>query len=83
MTDYRPIPCAAYDRYERAIMHRERLILAWTAEDGGSRIGRVEPVDLRTRAGAEFLLVRWADGHQEDIRLDRILRCEPPARSRQ
>ena len=70
MTDYKPISCANYDRFEIAIMHRESLRLIWNEENVVyDRV--VTPVNLQTESGAEFLVVRGEDGMQR-IRLDHI-----------
>lgn len=70
MTDYIPIPCGQYDRYEVAIMHRRPLRLTWHA---GNVVYRrtVEPIDLQTRNGEEFLVCR-RESETFSIRLDQI-----------
>lgn len=73
MTDYTPIPCDLYSRYELAIIQARRLRLSWTDEGGGAHLSVVVPVDLQTRSGhGEFLIARDAEGRQLEIRLDRI-----------
>jgi Rho-binding antiterminator len=72
-TDYIPIDCGLYNEYELAIMHNERLRLSWRDPDGNTRIGIITPIDLRTRSGAEFLVVTEGDGETFTIRLDRIV----------
>ena len=79
MSDYRPIPCEVYDRYERAILHRDRLRLSWRDDAGQSHLETVVPEDLETRAGEEFLLGHTLDGAPRRLRLDRILEAEPLA----
>ncbi len=69
-TDYQPIDCDLYSEYESAIVLRQRMQLAWRGDDGLLHLETVTPVDLQTRARAEYLLV--SDARQ--IRLDRILR---------
>jgi len=74
-TDYRPIACANYDQYEIAILHRRRLHLAW--DDGNVAYDRiVTPLNLRTAAGEEFLVMRLPDGEVREVRLDHIRRVE-------
>lgn len=74
-TGYRPIACASYDQYEIAIMHRRRLHLIW--DEGNVTYDRiVTPLNLRTTAGEEFLVMRLADGEDREVRLDRIRRVE-------
>ena len=76
MSDYRPIPCEVYDRYERAIMHRDRLRLSWRDDSGQAHLETVVPDDLETRAGEEFLLAHGLDGSLRRVRLDHILEAE-------
>lgn len=74
-TDYTPIPCARYDVYEIAIRRRRRLRLSWE-EHGRTHCEAVTPLDLETRAGAEYLVARGADGGARRMRLDRIRAAE-------
>ncbi len=74
MTDYTPIPCSQYDRYEVAVMHRRRLQLTWHADNIVYR-RIVEPIDLQTRNSEEFLICR-KDGKTFSIRLDQIRKAE-------
>jgi Rho-binding antiterminator len=72
---YVPIPCARYDFYEIAIMHRSRLRLGW--QDGKvSYEQEVTPLNLETRDGEEFLILCDADGIRREVRLDRIRHAE-------
>lgn len=74
-TDYRPIACASYDQYEIAILRRRRLHLVW--DEGNVTFDRiVTPLNLRTAAGEEFLVMRLADGDVREVRLDRVRRIE-------
>lgn len=76
MSDYKPISCGNYDRFEVAIMHREKLHLVW--QDDNVYYDRVVmPLNLETRSGEEFLLVRTQEGEVQTIRLDRIRKMEP------
>ena len=72
-TDYVPVDCGLYSEYELAIMHRDRLRLSWHDFAGNAHIGVVLPTDLRTRNGAEYMVVTEQDGSMLEIRLDRIL----------
>lgn len=74
MTDYTPVPCRQYDRYEVAIMHRRRLRLTWHVENIVYR-RLVKPIDLRTRNGEEFLIC-CDNGQTYSIRLDHICKAE-------
>lgn len=74
--DYRPISCASYDTYEIAIMHRQHLRLAW--DEGNVVYDQVVlPINLRTVDGAEFLILRTADGDTREVRLDHVRRAQP------
>ena len=75
MSDYRVIDCDLHDLYEIAILRRRELLLSWLDEDGVGRLERVRPTDLRTVAGAEFLLASDSYGRPLRIRLDRIRRA--------
>ncbi len=78
MTDYRPIDCADYSRYELAILRRQTLLLSWCDETLMVHLEVVEPKDLQTRAGEEFLIARRRDGRRLRVRLDRILAIRQP-----
>jgi len=73
-TDYVPVDCAVYSEYELAIMHNDRLRLSWRDSAGNTHIGILTPTDLRTRNGAEFMIVTDSAGGSSAIRLDRIIR---------
>jgi Rho-binding antiterminator len=71
--DYRPIACAAHERLELAVLRRRPLQLTWLDEDGRTQFHeRVLPLDVATRAGAEWLTFQRPDGAPEMVRLDRI-----------
>lgn len=71
MTDYKPVSCVNYERFEVAIVHHEQLRLSWH-EANVVYDQVVTPTGLETRAGEEFLLFRDAAGHSTQVRLDRI-----------
>jgi Rho-binding antiterminator len=73
MSAYQPIACAAHERLEFAVLRRQRLNLAWRTEAGVEQRETVLPIDVATRAGAEWLTVKHGEGQTEVIRLDRIL----------
>ena len=75
MTDYTPITCGVYERYELAILRRRQLRLCWR-EDNVIYDQTVTPVGLETRAGEEFLVFLDADGSRRRVRLDRIRKTE-------
>lgn len=73
--DYKPISCASYDQYEIAIMHKQKLRLAWH-EDNVVFDQIVTPLNLRTAQGKEFLILRTAEGEMREVRLDQIRRAQ-------
>ena len=72
MTDYRPIDCGLYSRYEVAILEGRARRFGWRDETGRSHLGVLRPRDLVTRAHAEYLVAETADGERLELRLDRI-----------
>ena len=75
--DYTPIDCEQYSRYELAIMHRQRMRIAWRDRDGESHLENLLPINLNTRNHAEYLLVRGQSGKIRELRLDRIIKAMP------
>lgn len=68
---YRPIACALHSEYERLAMRRARVRVQWRDNDAPAKecVGTV--VDVRTRCGEEFLVLRL-EQKEVEIRLDRI-----------
>ncbi len=77
MSDYRPIPCAAYDGFEIAILHGGKLRVRWRDEVGSAHEETLTPLHLQIKDRAEHLLARRADGAPIEIRLDRIEKSAP------
>jgi Rho-binding antiterminator len=77
VSDYIPIDCALYGRYEIAILHKQRLRVAWRDADGSRHLERLLPIDLQTRDHAEYLIATTVNGTVTEIRLDRIVRTDP------
>jgi len=74
MPDYLPIACATHELLEFAVLRRQKLRLAWRSEQGDGEFREtVQPLDVETRDGAEWLTVRRGDGSSERVRLDRIV----------
>lgn len=69
---YNPVDCGLHSEYELAIMHHDTLQLTWHDTNGTTRIDLLQPTDLCTRNGAEFLQATGSDGTIHEIRLDRI-----------
>lgn len=75
MTDYKPISCIDYDRYEIAIMRKHQMHLVW--REGNVIYDQViTPLNLHTQSGEEFLELRLPDGQVTRVRLDQIRRAE-------
>lgn len=77
MNDYTPIPCSTYDHYEIAILHRTPLRVSWRGAEGMTHVETLQPLDLITSKGEEFLQARTANDQIIRIRLDRILEAVP------
>ena len=69
---YIPIPCDIYTCYELAILRRQSLRVVWRGARGIDHIERLRPMDLRTRAGGEYMIARNLLGQRRVMRLDRI-----------
>ncbi|WP_110619241.1 MULTISPECIES: transcriptional antiterminator, Rof [unclassified Thioalkalivibrio] len=78
--EYRPIPCERYSELELCIMHGRPLRIRWRRA-GLDYVARVTPLDLRTRRGAEYLILLDPGGRRQWWRLDRMLEFEPLAAS--
>lgn len=68
---YTPVPCSLHERLEFAVLRRLRLRLRWH-DECGSHAAVVQPLDVTTRDGAEWLTLRRPEGEVIDVRLDRI-----------
>ncbi len=68
---YTPVACVLHERLEFAVLRRLPLLLRW-ADDTGAHVARVEPLDVTTRDGAEWLTLRLPEGEVLELRLDRI-----------
>jgi hypothetical protein len=58
-------------------MHRKRLAMTWSDEQGNQHSAIVLPRDLVTRNNQEFLIVEDQQRRQHCIRLDRIQNYRP------
>ncbi len=75
MTDYKPIACQTYERYELAILKHQKLRMVWHEENViYDRV--VTPLNLETRQGEEFLVFS-SEGETRRTRLDQITRADP------
>lgn len=68
---YQPIACVNYELFEVAILRKRPLHLIWS-EDNVIYDQTITPVNLETRQGEEFLILRDAQGESHRVRLDRI-----------
>lgn len=75
--EYRPIDCGVYSGYELAIMHRQALRVHWRDEVGADHLAVLQPRDLQTRQGEEYMLAVDTEGRELALRLDRILSATP------
>lgn len=75
-SDYQPIDCGLYSRYEEAILRRGKLRVHWHDEQGADHVEVVLPTDLETLTGTEYLIARSEQHEPRSIRLDRIHRVE-------
>ena len=66
---------ALHDRVEAACLHRQPIVITWRDADGHEHSATVIPHDVRSRSGAEYLVVDH-DGEPLEIRLDRLLRFD-------
>ncbi|MET0069520.1 MAG: hypothetical protein ABW096_05725 [Candidatus Thiodiazotropha sp.] len=73
--DYLPIPCAQHEAYQYAVMKGVMLDLNWRDGRGVKYGAQARPIDVVTRDGAEFLVIKQQDGSIHTIRLDRITRA--------
>lgn len=68
---YQPIPCAQHEQLEFSVLRRLMLELEYR-EGEVVRHGKVRPLDVYTRDGAEWLKFKGEDGREQEIRLDTI-----------
>lgn len=82
MTDYEPIDCETYGEFERAIIGRQHLRVAWCDARGMDHLEVLVPLDLETCCGEEFLHASNDRGEHLRLRLDWIKRAisVPPPR---
>ncbi len=68
---YRPIACAIYDRYERAILSRTPLTVRWLESERPCE-DTVRIQALETAHGTEFVSFEDSRGAHHRVRLDRV-----------
>jgi transcriptional antiterminator Rof (Rho-off) len=77
MSDYQPIACARHEALELAILRGQWLHLELAEPQSGATVLLARPLDIGVADGAEWLLVRAADGGERRLRLDHIRGFEP------
>jgi Rho-binding antiterminator len=70
---YQPIACAQHERLEFAVLKRMPLWVCYQDVNGVPATAKIMPLDVATRDAAEWLSVRFEDGHCEVLRLDWLL----------
>lgn len=68
---YIPVACVLHERLEFAVLRRLTLELRWR-DASGVYTAQVQPLDVVTREGAEWLTLRRPEGEVMHLRLDRI-----------
>jgi transcriptional antiterminator Rof (Rho-off) len=71
--DYQPVACSRHEAYQYAVLKRSMLDVCWHDEGGVRHQAKALPVDVVTRAKAEYLVLKAEDGSIQWIRLDRII----------
>jgi hypothetical protein len=69
MSDYTPIDCSLYDRYEAWATLRTPLVIEHRSDDGAVHTSKGRIIDLRNEDGAEWCVLD-VDAR---IRLDHVL----------
>ncbi len=75
--DYRPIDCGTHSELEVLVMRAFRGWVRWR-EHGNTVEGEARLCDLRTRAGAEYLVIETA-GSERALRLDQVQQIVDPS----
>lgn len=78
MSDYTPIDCDQYSEYELAIIRKWKLRVGWRDTQGQTHVEMLQPRDLQTRQGEEYLIAETATGDRLEIRLDQITEAKKP-----
>ena len=68
MSDYQRISCEAHSIYELAIMRSQSIQVSI---DGNTQI--IQPKDILTKAGAEYLIFVDENNVQQELRVDVIV----------
>lgn len=71
--DYRPIGCDQHSVLELLAMRQARVVAHVMPSAGNATTLSGQVIDVVTRDGAEFLVLRVPVGEEHAIRLDRLL----------
>lgn len=79
MSDYTPISCELYARYEHWIVRQRTLRIAWREDEPRlqTHLESLRPIDLQTRRHVEYLVAKRLSGERLELRLDFIVKAEP------
>lgn len=72
LSAYQPIACNLHSEYEIAIMRRQFMLICWIDENAKQHNEMLQPYDVLTAQGEEFLLAKTKNKSERKIRLDRI-----------
>ncbi|MEN8177897.1 MAG: hypothetical protein ABFS39_04690 [Pseudomonadota bacterium] len=72
MSAYKPIACALHEHYQLAVMKKMLIDMVWSDAAGERRVDRIRPLDVYTKAKAEYLLGEIENLGEIEIRLDLI-----------
>lgn len=78
MTNYKPIQCELYDRFEIACMHGLTGEVIWQDKNGQRQQDQLRFMTIDIRDGEECLIAAAHNGKQLCIRFDRI-QSKPPS----
>ena len=73
---YQPIACAQHERLEFAVLRRIPLWVRYQDAQDRQIEEIVQPLDVQTRPSGEWLVLRHANGHTGELRLDHLQRFE-------
>jgi transcriptional antiterminator Rof (Rho-off) len=71
-SDYVPIDCDQHSLLERLAMRRTAVTAQADGPSGGVDILEGTVIDVTTRSGAEYLILRDAAGNRRAVRLDQL-----------
>ena len=69
-SDYVPIDCDQHSVLELLALRRTPVVARFRGDDGTPRFTAGDVIDVRTRNGAEYLVLLDPEGGERSIRLD-------------